>query len=176
MWVYNHSRHRRNMNMSQLPPFGPMGPSSGQNMGWISNMLGQALQQLHQPPPYPQTMPPYVPPYMPPYTPTTNPSFPQQQPMPTTTQGPLGLPASPPTISPTKPINPPGTSVVIDANTVKPCMNTCTYVWLKNGTTYWVWMSQTTQDSIYGYYWNGSQWAQFSLPLQQIDYFQCFSC
>ncbi|WP_102346122.1 hypothetical protein [Bacillus sp. Marseille-P3661] len=154
---------------SQLPIPNPI------NQSLLQGILGQALNQLPG-----QVYPPYTPPtpsmqplpYQPIYTqPTSQPISPPLQGI-----GQGGLPARPPATTPTKPYLAPGTEAIVDVNTLNACLRKCTFVWLKNGSAFWTWISQVQPGSLSGYYWNGYQWTQLNLQMQQIEYFKCFTC
>lgn len=58
--------------------------------------------------------------------------------------------------------------------TIKPCVNRYIYIWLKNGVSFWAWLTCIDCKHAIGYKWDGSVWINFLVSLDQIDSFACY--
>jgi hypothetical protein len=78
-------------------------------------------------------------------------------------QGP-GAPTSPPPhYIPPKPYN----SYIVD------CLYQYTYVWLKNGRSFWFYPISLEYHAVTGYRWNGFNWTFYGFDPRHIDEVSC---
>ncbi len=135
------------------PPGPPHGPP-GQPPGPPHGPPGQPPGPPHGPPGQPPR-PPHGPPNLPPYTPGYH-NFGQHAPY-----------MRPPNFIPRKPVFHPGP--------IRICINTFTYIWFNDGQSFWTWMSYISNQTIYGYRWNGFRWIYFEAYVYEIDTFICIT-
>lgn len=64
----------------------------------------------------------------------------------------------------------------IDAGSMKGCLYQNTYVWLKNGRSFWFYPTYVGYNSVTGYRWRRSQqrWAYYGTDAHEIQSFQCY--
>lgn len=68
---------------------------------------------------------------------------------------------------------PPAAVSPTDISAISPCAHKYTYLWLKNGESFWAYIVFTGRRSISGWRYTGSRWKQFGLHLEQIKNFIC---
>lgn len=95
-----------------------------------------------------------------------------------------GAPSSPPPgFTPSKaqahkmggPTGPQGVSTyAVDPGAIRFCRFKYTFIWLRNGNSFWAWITFVGRRSISGYRWNGRRWVYFGIDLNRIDYFVCY--
>ncbi len=131
--------------------------------------------QRRNPPPPPPRNPPPPPPRNPPPPPPRNPLSPPPfpgdgRPSPGFGPGPGGPPRSgPPNYIPSRQIAP----LRVDSASIRNCMRSFTYIWLRNGDEFWMFPIQLSRNSISGFRWNRFGWSFFGVSLNQIDAFMC---
>lgn len=99
----------------------------------------------------PPQQPPFVSPGMPPFSP-----------------GPGGPPLAPP---PSK--VPEQAPYRVDPGSIRRCKRKYTYIWLKNGDSFWFYPTYIGRKSISGYRWIGFWWVYYGTDLNKIESFIC---
>ncbi|WP_312117086.1 transporter [Brevibacillus reuszeri] len=61
----------------------------------------------------------------------------------------------------------------IDRGAIYPCLYRYTYIWLKNGHSFWFYPVYVSHNSISGYRWRHNRWEYYGLELDRIAYFTC---
>lgn len=89
-----------------------------------------------------------------------------------------GMPSSPPPgYKPPKPVEPHMhggiTPKAVDPGAIMPCRFRFTYIWLRNGNSFWAYITYVGRTSIAGYRWNGRRWIYFGMDLRRIESFTC---
>ena len=59
------------------------------------------------------------------------------------------------------------------SNSIKFCLYKFTYIWERNGRSYWAFLLNADRYSISGFRWLGRIWVYFGLNLRRIDSFYC---
>jgi hypothetical protein len=62
----------------------------------------------------------------------------------------------------------------IDPGAIRRCRFRYVYIWLRNGNSFWAWLTFVGRRSISGYRWNGRRWVYFGIDLRRIDAFICY--
>lgn len=62
----------------------------------------------------------------------------------------------------------------VSSNSLKPCTYQYVYLWLKDGSSFWAWLTMVDRKSVSGYKWHCCKWIYFGLDLNKIDYFECY--
>jgi hypothetical protein len=62
----------------------------------------------------------------------------------------------------------------IDPGAIRRCRYRYSYIWLRNGVSFWAWITYVGRRSIAGYRWNGRRWVYFGIDTRRIDYFVCY--
>jgi len=88
-------------------------------------------------------------------------------------------PGPPPSSTPKKPSQ--ATSMAggpqtfaVSPESIRPCLYQFVYLWLKNGRSFWAWLTNVDRRSASGFRWNGRRWVYFGVDLRRIEFFQCF--
>ncbi|MFL0248268.1 hypothetical protein [Candidatus Clostridium stratigraminis] len=86
-----------------------------------------------------------------------------------------GMPSSPPPgFIPPKPHMHGGISPhAIDPGAIMPCRFRFSYIWLRNGNSFWAYITHVGRTSIAGFRWNGRRWIYFGMALRNIESFTC---
>jgi len=87
-------------------------------------------------------------------------------------------PGFPPTFSPPNkiPQKPQPSSVgvkAIDPGAIRPCKYRLVYLWLKNNTSFWAFITYIGPKSISGFKWTRGRWIYFGTDLKNIESFEC---
>ncbi|WP_418921786.1 hypothetical protein [Clostridium aestuarii] len=61
----------------------------------------------------------------------------------------------------------------VDPGAIKNCKYRYVYLWLKNGRSFWIWLTYVGKTSISGWRWTGFFWVYFGIDLKKIDSFIC---
>ncbi|MFE1625996.1 transporter [Brevibacillus reuszeri] len=61
----------------------------------------------------------------------------------------------------------------IDRGAIYPCLYRYTYIWLKNGRSFWFYPVYVSRNSVSGYRWRNNRWEYYGLELDRIAYFTC---
>lgn len=69
-----------------------------------------------------------------------------------------------------------GMSKAMDTGSLKGCLYKHTYVWLKNGRSFWFYPTYVGYNSVAGYRWRRSQqrWAYYRKDAHEIQFFHCY--
>ncbi|MFD1176365.1 transporter [Paenibacillus puldeungensis] len=86
-------------------------------------------------------------------------------------QGLQGPTSPPPQFTPQQPQ---ATTFAVDPGAIAGCRLRFTYVWLRNGDSFWFYPTFVGRTSVAGYRWNGFFWMYAGLDLRQITSFTCF--
>jgi len=62
----------------------------------------------------------------------------------------------------------------VDPGAIRGCLFRFTYVWLRNGRSFWFYPTYVGRQSIAGFRWNGRRWNYYGTDLNRITSFQCF--
>jgi hypothetical protein len=62
----------------------------------------------------------------------------------------------------------------VDPGAIRPCRFRFVYIWLRNGNSFWAWLTFVGRNSASGYRWNGRRWVYFGIDLRRIDSFVCY--
>ncbi|SHE40003.1 hypothetical protein [Clostridium fallax] len=62
----------------------------------------------------------------------------------------------------------------ISSNSLRPCLYRFTYIWQRNGFSYWAFLTSIDRRSISGWRWIGFRWVYFGVDLRRIDSFICY--
>lgn len=85
-------------------------------------------------------------------------------------QGVQGLQAPPAYI----PQQPTTSLYAVDPGAISRCVGKYTYVWLRNGDSFWFYPTFVGPTSVAGYRWYGVFWLNYGIDLRQITSFTCF--
>lgn len=85
-------------------------------------------------------------------------------------QGPQG---PPPSYVPPRPQTAGFGPMAVDPRQIRRCLFRYTYIWLRNGRSFWAFPTMVGRNSLSGWRWNGRRWVYFGIDLRRIDYFQC---
>ncbi|NMM63310.1 hypothetical protein HBE96_11600 [Clostridium sp. P21] len=61
------------------------------------------------------------------------------------------------------------TGVNINGNALKGLMFKPIYMWLRDGTEFWCWISYIFSPHLGGFMWDGFRWINFEVDLRKID-------
>jgi hypothetical protein len=81
---------------------------------------------------------------------------------------------APPAFTPKRPQQQGLQLQAVDPGAVRPCRYRYVYIWLRNGNSFWAWLTYVGRDSAAGWRWNGRRWVYFGIDLRRIDYFICY--
>ena len=62
----------------------------------------------------------------------------------------------------------------VDPGAIRGCLFRFTFIWLRNGRSFWFFPTFVGRESIAGYRWNGYRWNYYGTDLDRISSFQCF--
>ncbi|MDS0526434.1 hypothetical protein NNC19_12140 [Clostridium sp. SHJSY1] len=62
----------------------------------------------------------------------------------------------------------------VSPNSIRFCLYKFTYIWEKNGRSYWTFLFNVSRVSVSGFRWIGRNWVYFGLSLNRIDSFVCY--
>ncbi|QBP42324.1 transporter [Paenisporosarcina antarctica] len=82
----------------------------------------------------------------------------------------------PPSFVPQQPAEARGGAQIfaVDPGAIRGCLFRFTYVWLRNGRSFWFYPTYVGRQSIAGFRWNGRRWNYYGTDLNRITSFQCF--
>jgi hypothetical protein len=90
-------------------------------------------------------------------------------------QGGQGGPTqAPPGFVPQRPPQQGPSLYAVDPGAVRPCRFRFVYIWLRNGNSFWAWLTFVGRESVAGWRWNGRRWVYFGVDTRRIDYFICY--
>lgn len=82
-------------------------------------------------------------------------------------------PAAPPKSAPLKAESQKSLSNQPGGRNICNCFNRYTYVWLRDGGAFWIWLVAVYDTYIICYRWNGSRWVSAQIARRRIDFFTC---
>ncbi|MFF2754596.1 transporter [Psychrobacillus sp. NPDC058041] len=167
-------------------PSGSMMPTYGQYPGQYPGQF-PAQYPSQNPGQLPGQYPSQYPGQIPGQYPSQYPGqIPGQQQLPQESEHP-SLPSFPPIDSPESqreaPTSPPPSFVpqkqnvgayAVDSGSIRGCLHHNTYVWLTNGSAFWLYPTFVGRNSISGFRWNGHTWTYYGTDLNRISSFQCY--
>lgn len=62
---------------------------------------------------------------------------------------------------------------LVEASMISPCNRKYTYLWLKNGESFWSYIVYTGKRGVLGWKYTEGRWKQFHLRLKEIKNFTC---
>jgi hypothetical protein len=65
-------------------------------------------------------------------------------------------------------------SFAVEAGGLRPCLFRNTYIWLRNGRSFWYYPTFVGRTSTAGWRWNGWRWVFYGTDLNRIRSFRCF--
>ncbi|YBZ92780.1 transporter [Bacillus sp. AK031] len=65
-------------------------------------------------------------------------------------------------------------TLAVESGAIRGCLYRYTYIWLRNGRSFWFYPTFIGRRSISGFRWNGFMWIYFGTDLRRIRSFQCF--
>jgi hypothetical protein len=82
----------------------------------------------------------------------------------------------PPSFVPQQPAGARGGAQIyaVDPGAIRGCLFRFTYVWLRNGRSFWLYPTFVGRESVAGFRWNGRRWNYYGTDLERITSFQCF--
>jgi hypothetical protein len=82
----------------------------------------------------------------------------------------------PPSFVPQQPAGARGGAQIyaVDPGAIRGCLFRFTYVWLRNGRSFWLFPTFVGRESVAGFRWNGRRWNYYGTDLDRITSFQCF--
>lgn len=79
--------------------------------------------------------------------------------------------APPPTFTPTQQT---ATPFAVDPGAISLCLFRNTFIWLRNGSSFWFFPVFVGPRSVAGFRWNGRFWSIFGIDTRRIVSFSCF--
>ena len=67
----------------------------------------------------------------------------------------------------------PGAKAVSSVS-LRPCLYKFTYIWQRNGRSYWAYLTRVDARSVSGWRWLGWRWVYFGVDTRRIDAFVCY--
>ncbi|MEG0773024.1 DUF3298 domain-containing protein [Clostridium sp.] len=64
--------------------------------------------------------------------------------------------------------------LAVSPGSIRPCRYQFVYIWLRNGRSFWAWLTNVDRRTASGFRWNGRRWVYFGVDLRRIDYFECY--
>lgn len=61
----------------------------------------------------------------------------------------------------------------IESSVIYPCIHKYTYLWLKNGESFWAYIIYVGKRAVFGWRYKGGRWVQFHSHLRRIKNFTC---
>lgn len=62
----------------------------------------------------------------------------------------------------------------VDPGSIRPCRFRFVFLWLRNGRSFWAWLTFVGRNSVAGWRWNGFRWVYFGVDLDEIVSFYCY--
>jgi hypothetical protein len=62
----------------------------------------------------------------------------------------------------------------VDPGAIRPCRFRFVYIWVRNGNSFWAWLTFVGRRSISGFRWNGRRWVYFGMDTRRIESFVCY--
>ncbi|MBI6874558.1 hypothetical protein [Clostridium aciditolerans] len=87
-------------------------------------------------------------------------------------QGPPTTP--PPSFTPQLSAVPETSLMAVDPGAIAPCVYRFSYIWLKNGQSFWAYLVYVGRTSASGWRYIGGRWVYFGVDLKEIKNFICY--
>ncbi|WP_090818677.1 transporter [Paenibacillus sp. yr247] len=81
--------------------------------------------------------------------------------------------SAPPDYTPQKPFTAAGSTFAVEPGGIRRCLFNFTFIWLRNGQSFWYFPVFVGHNSIAGFRWTGFSWMYFGIDLRFIDAFTC---
>ena len=65
-------------------------------------------------------------------------------------------------------------TMAVSSNSIRFCLYKYTYIWQRNGRSYWTFLLNVDRRSVSGFRWTGRYWVFFGMNLRRIDAFVCY--
>lgn len=65
-------------------------------------------------------------------------------------------------------------TLAVDAGALRPCRFRFVYLWLRNGNSFWAWLTFVGRTSVAGFRWTGRRWVYFGIDTRRINFFICY--
>lgn len=62
----------------------------------------------------------------------------------------------------------------VDPGAIRGCLFRNTFIWLRNGSSFWFYPTFVGRQSVAGFRWTGRMWTFYGTDLNRISSFQCF--
>lgn len=62
----------------------------------------------------------------------------------------------------------------VSPGSIKFCLYRYTYIWQRNGRSYWAYLTRVDRRSVSGWRWAGWRWVYFGVDLRRINSFVCY--
>lgn len=62
----------------------------------------------------------------------------------------------------------------VSGGSLRPCLYKFTYIWQRNGRSYWAYITRIDARSVSGWRWLGWRWVFFGVDTRRIDSFVCY--
>lgn len=62
----------------------------------------------------------------------------------------------------------------VDPGAIKPCVYTFSYIWLRNGQSFWAYLIYVGKTSASGWRYRNGRWQYFGIDLKEIKSFTCY--
>lgn len=62
----------------------------------------------------------------------------------------------------------------VDPGAIRGCLFRNTFIWLRNGNSFWFFPTFVGRQSVAGFRWTGRRWTYYGTDLDRISSFQCF--
>lgn len=62
----------------------------------------------------------------------------------------------------------------VSSGSLRPCLYKFTYIWQRNGRSYWAYITRIDARSVSGWRWLGWRWVFFGVDIRKIDSFVCY--
>ncbi|WP_313892818.1 transporter [Psychrobacillus sp.] len=62
----------------------------------------------------------------------------------------------------------------VDPGSIRGCLYRNTFIWLRNGSSFWFFPTFVGRRSVSGFRWTGRMWTFYGTDLNRISSFQCF--
>ncbi|MDP4145166.1 MAG: hypothetical protein Q8936_11910 [Bacillota bacterium] len=82
--------------------------------------------------------------------------------------------APPPNFTPQLSDVPEASLMAVDPGAIAPCVNRFSYIWLKNGQSFWAYLVYVGKTSASGWRYRGGKWVYFGVDLKEINNFICY--
>lgn len=90
-------------------------------------------------------------------------------------RAPQGPPKSPPpSFTPQQTKAPEASLMAVDPGAIRPCVYRFSYLWLRNGQSFWAYLVYVGRTSASGWRYRKGRWQYFGVDLKEIKSFNCY--